>query len=77
MTLLQSAIPLKNSLQILQQNCTQIMLNEWLERLIQSIESGLAFSQAIEQQGKYFTQQEIQLIQVGEMTGKLSVFVKK
>ena len=71
-TLLQSAIPLKNSLQILQQNCTQIMLNEWLERLLQSIESGLAFSQAIEQQGKYLTQQEIQLIQVGEMTGKLA-----
>lgn len=76
-TLLQSAIPLKNSLQILQQNCTQIMLNEWLERLLQSIESGLAFSQAIEQQGKYLTQQEIQLIQVGEMTGKLAVVCKK
>ena len=76
-TLLQSAIPLKNSLQILQQNCTQIMLNEWLERLLQSIESGLALSQAIEQQGKYLTQQEIQLIQVGEMTGKLSVVCKK
>ena len=76
-TLLQSAIPLKNSLQILQQNCTQIMLNEWLDRLLQSIESGLAFSQVIEQQGKYLTQQEIQLIQVGEMTGKLSVVCKK
>ena len=76
-TLLQSAIPLKNSLQILQQNYTQIMLNEWLERLLQSIESGLVFSQAIEQQGKYLTQQEIQLIQVGEMTGKLSVVCKK
>lgn len=75
--MLQSAIPLKNSLQILQQNCTQIMLNEWLERLLQSIESGLAFSQAIEQQGKYLTQQEIQLIQVGEMTGKLAVVCKK
>lgn len=47
------------------------MLNEWLERLLQSIESGLAFSQAIEQQEKYLTQQEIQLIQVGEMTENL------
>lgn len=61
----------------MQQNCTQIVLNEWLERLLQSIESGLAFSQAIEQQGKYLTQQEIQLIQVGEMTGKLAVVCKK
>ena len=53
------------------------MLNEWLERLLQSIESGLAFSQAIEQQEKYLTQQEIQLIQVGEMTGKLAIVCKK
>ena len=72
-TLLQSAIPLKTSLQILQQNCTQIALNEWLEKLLQALESGLAFSQAIEQQGKYLNRQEIQLIQVGEMTGKLAV----
>ena len=56
-TLLQSAIPLKNSLQILQQNCTQIALNEWLEKLLQALESGLAFSQAIEQQGKYLNRQ--------------------
>ena len=76
-TLLQSAIPLKNSLQILQQNCTQLALNEWLENLLRTIESGLSFSQSIEQQGKYLTQQEIQLIQVGEMTGKLATVCGK
>lgn len=76
-TLLQSAIPLKNSLQILQQNCTQVALNDWLSQLLNAIESGLSFSQAIEQQGKYLTQQEIQLIQVGEMTGKLAVVCSK
>ena len=76
-TLLQSAIPLKNSLQILQQNCTQLSLNAWLTQLLQAIESGLSFSQSIEQQGKYLTQQEIQLIQVGEMTGKLATVCGK
>lgn len=76
-TLLQSAIPLKNSLQILQQNCTQVALNDWLSLLLNAIESGLSFSQAIEQQGKYLIQQEIQLIQVGEMTGKLAVVCRK
>ncbi|OOF60193.1 type II secretion system F family protein [Rodentibacter myodis] len=76
-TLLQSAIPLKNSLQILQQNCTQLALNAWLEQLLQGIESGLSFSQSIEQQGKYLTRQEIQLIQVGEMTGKLALVCGK
>ncbi|OOF58114.1 type II secretion system protein F [Rodentibacter genomosp. 2] len=76
-TLLQSAIPLKSSLQILQQNCTQLALNAWLEQLLKSIESGLSFSQSIEQQGKYLTRQEIQLIQVGEMTGKLATVCSK
>lgn len=75
--LLQSAISLKNSLQILQQNCTQLALNEWIEQLLQSIESGLSFSQSIERQGKYLTRQEIQLIQVGEMTGKLALVCGK
>ena len=75
--LLQSAISLKNSLQILQQNCTQLALNEWVEQLLQSIESGLSFSQSIERQGKYLTRQEIQLIQVGEMTGKLALVCGK
>lgn len=75
--LLQSAISLKNSLQILQQNCTQLALNEWVEQLLQSIESGLSFSQGIERQGKFLTRQEIQLIQVGEMTGKLALVCGK
>ncbi|AMQ94354.1 type II secretion system protein F [Aggregatibacter actinomycetemcomitans] len=71
-TLLRAAVPLKNSLQILLQNCTNIALNRWLRCLLQEIESGLAFSQALEQQGLYLTYQERQLIQVGEMTGKLA-----
>ena len=69
--LLQSAVPLKNSLHILQKNCAQIALNQWLGKLIENIEAGLSFSQAIETQGKYLNTQEIQLIRVGEMTGKL------
>ena len=71
-TLLQAAVPLKHSLQILLQNCTNIALNQWLRLLLRDIERGLAFSQALEQQGLYLTYQERQLIQVGEMTGKLA-----
>lgn len=75
-TLLQAAVPLKNSLQILLQHCTNIALNGWLRQLLKDIESGLAFSQALEKQhlGKqhaYLTYQDRQLIKVGEMTGKL------
>ena len=75
-TLLQAAVPLKNSLQILLQHCTNIALNSWLRQLLKDIESGLAFSQAlekqnVEKQNQYLTYQDRQLIRVGEMTGKL------
>ena len=75
-TLLQAAVPLKNSLQILLQQCTNIALNGWLRQLLKDIESGLAFSQAlekqnVEKQNQYLTYQDRQLIRVGEMTGKL------
>ena len=75
-TLLQAAVPLKNSLQILLQHCTNIALNGWLRQLLKDIESGLAFSQAlekqtVEKQNQYLTYQDRQLIKVGEMTGKL------
>lgn len=75
-TLLQAAVPLKNSLQILLQHCTNIALNAWLRQLLKDIESGLAFSQAlekqnVEKQNQYLTYQDRQLIKVGEMTGKL------
>jgi len=75
-TLLQAAVPLKNSLQILLQHCTNIALNSWLRQLLKDIESGLVFSQAlekqnVEKQNQYLTYQDRQLIKVGEMTGKL------
>ncbi|WP_314866806.1 type II secretion system F family protein [Aggregatibacter kilianii] len=75
-TLLQASVPLKNSLQILLQHCTNIALNSWLRQLLKDIESGLAFSQAlekqnVEKQNQYLTYQDRQLIKVGEMTGKL------
>lgn len=76
-TLLQSAVPLKNSLQILQQNCVNIALYAWLSRLLVDLETGLNLSQAIQKQQMrsqvaYLTVQELQLIRVGEMTGNLA-----
>lgn len=70
--LLKSAVPLKNSLNILLDNCTNIALNLWLRRVILDLESGLSFSQALEKQQQYIHHQERQLIKVGEMTGNLA-----
>ena len=71
-TLLQAAVPLKDSLQIVLQNCTNIALNQWLRTLLQAIESGLSFSQALENHAHYLSAQEIQLIKVGEITAQLA-----
>ena len=71
-TLLNAAVPLKNALHILLQNCTNISLNQWLRHCITDIERGLSFSQTLERQALFLTPQENQLIKVGEMTGKLA-----
>lgn len=71
-TLLHASIPLKNSLQILLFNCTNIPLYQWLQQLLYDLESGLVFSQALNRQQKFLTHQECQLIQVGEITGQLT-----
>ncbi|MGC6342616.1 type II secretion system F family protein [Bisgaard Taxon 45] len=69
--LLQAAIPLKESLDLLQQNCMNIELTHWLRQLLTAIESGFPFSTALAKQERYLTKQEYQLISVGESTGKL------
>ncbi|MDO5054984.1 MAG: type II secretion system F family protein [Pasteurella oralis] len=69
--LLQSALPLKTSLQILQQNCLNIQLNQWVVNLLKSLENGISLSVALQHAGNHVTTQERQLIYIGEMTGKL------
>lgn len=75
--LLRSSVPIKQSLQLLQQTCIIIPLNVWLNQLIRELERGLSLSQAIEKQAKYFSSQEQQLIKVGEMTGNLSLVCER
>ncbi|MBN6709796.1 type II secretion system F family protein [Haemophilus haemoglobinophilus] len=70
--LLQSSIPLKDSLQILLRNCVNIALNQWLRDILKDLESGLSFSQSLNKLGLYFSYQERQLVSVGEMTGDLA-----
>lgn len=70
--LLNASVPLKTSLQILLQDCSNIGLNDWLRQIINDLNTGLSFSQALDKQGKYFNHQERQLVLVGEMTGQLA-----
>lgn len=73
--LVNSAMPLKQALSMLLQNCRNIRLYLWLNELIQHIESGYAFSQSLEKLGEFVTNQEIQLIKMGEQSGKLGIML--
>lgn len=75
--LLNAHIPLKSCLVMVQQNCQQIRLYQWLMQIIQQLESGFTFSATVEKLGKYLTSQEIQLIKMGETTGQLSAIFCK
>lgn len=74
--LVKAKIPLKSALAMILENCTQIKIYLWLEALIKWIELGYAFSTALEKSEKYIPQQEIQLIKMGEISGKLETILQ-
>lgn len=75
--LLTAAIPLKTALAMIVQNCQNIQLYQWLNQIIQLLESGFAFSSALEKLGKFLPPQEVQLIKMGETSGQLSTIFCK
>lgn len=75
--LLQSSVPLKDSLQIILKNHQHIVLNQWIRKLLMQIESGFSFSQALESTPNLLNYQERQLIKMGEISGKLAEVCKQ
>lgn len=73
--LVNSAISLKQALIMVIQNCHNIKFYQWLNELINLIESGYSFSQSLEKLACYITHQEIQLIKMGEQSGKLGTIL--
>ncbi|MDH2924153.1 protein transport protein HofC [Nicoletella semolina] len=73
--LLDAAIPLKQALAMLLENCDRLPLYQWLYMIIENIEKGFSFSTSLEKSGKYLQLQEIQLIKMGEISGNLPVLL--
>ncbi|WP_150539169.1 type II secretion system F family protein [Actinobacillus vicugnae] len=71
--LINAAIPFKQALVMQQENCTNIKLYQWLLNLNALINSGYSFSASMEKLNCYFSKQEIQLIRIGEKSGKLGL----
>ncbi|AFU19145.1 type II secretion system F family protein [Actinobacillus suis] len=74
--LINASIPFKQALMMQQENCTNIKLYQWLLALNASISSGYSFSASLAKLDLYLSKQEIQLIRMGEQSGKLSVVLE-
>lgn len=70
--LINSGLPLKQSLNVLLDSTLNITCYMWIHTLLQHIEKGFSFSTALEEEGKYISSQEIQLIKIGEQSGKFA-----
>ena len=74
--LINARLPLKQALSIILENTQNIKLYLWLEEIICSVELGYSFSKSLENLNLYLDSQEIQLIKMGEMSGKLGIILE-
>ena len=74
--LINAKLPLKQALSIILENTQNIKLYLWLEEIIRSVELGYSFSKSLENLNRYLDSQEIQLIKMGEMSGKLGTILE-
>ena len=74
--LINAKLSLKQALSLILENTQNIKIYLWLEEIIRSIELGYSFSTSLENLNRYLDSQEIQLIKMGEMSGKLGIILE-
>jgi type IV pilus assembly protein PilC len=74
--LLEARLPLTRTLQTLYEQTTNPILKEAVFHIAEDVDSGLAFSQAIERQPGVFSEFFISMIRSGEVTGNLDQVAK-
>jgi type IV pilus assembly protein PilC len=70
-TLMESKMPLSNSLQALHRQTKNTILKEAIFEISSDVDAGLSLSQAMERQGKFFSPFYINMIRSAEVTGRL------
>jgi len=70
-TLMESKVPLGNSLRILYQQTEKPLLKETIFKISSDVDAGLALSQAMERQGSVFSEFYLNMIRSAEITGRL------
>lgn len=76
-TLLAAGLPLLQALQLLGQGLQHPRLQDLLQQLRSSLESGLSLSAACAQHPRYFSQVYVQLVAAGEQGGLLDVMLAR
>lgn len=70
-TLMESKIPLGNSLRTLYSQTRNPLLKETIFEISSDVDAGLSLSQAMERQGRYFSEFYLNMIRSAEVTGRL------
>ncbi len=70
-TLMESKVPLSNSLRTLQQQTKNPLLKEAIFEVSSDIDAGLSLSQALERQGRIFSEFYVSMVRSAEITGRL------
>ena len=75
-TLLEARLSLNRALNTLEEQTQNLTLKEAVFRISQDVDSGLAFSQALERQGEIFSPFLVSLVRSAEVTGNLDQVAK-
>lgn len=70
-TLMESKVPLSNSLRTLHKQTKNLILKEAISEISSNIDAGLSLSQAMERQRKIFSEFYINMVRSSEITGRL------
>ena len=75
--LVEAGIPLVSALRSISSQCRSVALKEALEAAAGEIEGGKSFSQALAQRPKIFPKLMVDMVSVGEMSGKLDIVLQR
>jgi len=76
-TMTRSGLPIMDSLRLVQSQISNKVFQNVLQDIVDSVNSGTSFSAAIGKHPRYFDQIYRNMVEAGEMTGKLDAFLER
>lgn len=76
-TMVRSGLPIIDSLQLIESQTNHVVFKSVLVDIVDTINTGTSFSAAISKHPRYFDQIYKNMVEAGEMTGKLDAFLER